>query len=1156
MPFIDSNTDIRYTADSRIDKAYIFKTVREKCEQIITKKKEPTYVTDVPALGGKVEITGDGIKHGFSDGLKKHKKSVSAEITARAELMLPEILKNSIEVNIKDGRDSETDYSSVLLGVVGIENVNGDTEYYAVRSVVEMGKNKTPALVEYGVVGSLYAANAKKTADIDHDWFDDNTSPRPVRRLRRVSISQLLDSVKGVFDDTLSNDVYEHFGVKRRESDFSKELRFAVSGKATSGELLPSVRDELSDKLSELSVELKVEKGNVRAFKKDVLDITEQIANDGVVSEEAAEALARVLYEYSTEEAGVDEYEERLRDAASRINRTRLYVSPQVRADIADYNDFARHFGVGKLTSDENNISVDRFFSELAEDFPELGLDKSLVLGDKLHALKDIKDRAREISARSNIPLSEIMDFNSVRDDFISLAREVLDEARELSGYALPMQSDIDAARKEESELRKSSPVVRSVERNAGDDILSTAKTEKEFGEDAEALLSYIEKSYKKDSPEYALAKAITELEKDKRYVGKKIKSVIDAFKIKAFKADRAKVEGFVKRLAENLGFSHKLRDIASLNDTLFSFYEMMEDFIAGKTSSEDIISAARAIAEGVVGIRGESEFSEIERNCGTLVNMASVASLTGNELSGDLPLRDKIKKLFDSFGNNVHTDKFGDVALTNSSIRSDLRHGSTREKIAAYAAIPEVLQNGVVIESKKKNNGEVDRTVVAAPISIGGISYYMGVMLQRDANANRLYIHDVILKKEAFDYHTEHLNTTGPDDSENLFLTEVLEKAVSVGYSIAQKGEIVKGKGKIIPGMSDAERQRILNGKEIVIQHYDAERLSQFRNAEGEVDLEALKAANKDKAESILRKIAKKFGIYKEYYNPDIDISFSFSGGRLHESVRKQSGNYDTLAELMTIFDSVIENAVALEVHTERYGNPDSNVDSIYTLVGAFENDSGIIPVRLTVKTFTDGNNPTLHVVVAQSPIAENIKKENRSHGIDASPNESGNTYARPVPYISIADLFENVNTSDGDLLKYAPDGFLSDGQKKSKSEALKKETAYIKEKNSKRYGNNTSSALAENLAAKLISGIRSVDAAARFLVKYGDSTYTSKELSEQLYPIFIPTPKKLDKQPYTMYNIVKNVLGGIFDVVCLLRLVLRRICFYSCAVLAVFLL
>ena len=39
VPVIGAETDIKFTNDGRIDKAYIFKAVRDKCEKIITKKE-------------------------------------------------------------------------------------------------------------------------------------------------------------------------------------------------------------------------------------------------------------------------------------------------------------------------------------------------------------------------------------------------------------------------------------------------------------------------------------------------------------------------------------------------------------------------------------------------------------------------------------------------------------------------------------------------------------------------------------------------------------------------------------------------------------------------------------------------------------------------------------------------------------------------------------------------------------------------------------------------------------------------------------------------------------------------------------------------------------------------------------------------------------
>ena len=183
----------------------------------------------------------------------------------------------------------------------------------------------------------------------------------------------------------------------------------------------------------------------------------------------------------------------------------------------------------------------------------------------------------------------------------------------------------------------------------------------------------------------------------------------------------------------------------------------------------------------------------EYRKNCEELVQMDSVANLIGTELDGDLPLKEKIIALFDSWGNVISTERFGDVALTNSSIRSEFRHGTTREKVISYAAIPSVLKNGVVIDIQKKNFGNVERIIVAAPITISNTPYFMGVMIQRAVNTNRLYLHDVVIRKEASEYHSEHLNTTGSPDTENLFTTDVLEKAISVGYNIPQSSKIVK---------------------------------------------------------------------------------------------------------------------------------------------------------------------------------------------------------------------------------------------------------------------------------------------------------------------------------------------------------------------------
>jgi len=47
----------------------------------------------------------------------------------------------------------------------------------------------------------------------------------------KISIADLLNEVKGVFDDVISADVAEHLGIERTRSEFSDALKFSTRGK-------------------------------------------------------------------------------------------------------------------------------------------------------------------------------------------------------------------------------------------------------------------------------------------------------------------------------------------------------------------------------------------------------------------------------------------------------------------------------------------------------------------------------------------------------------------------------------------------------------------------------------------------------------------------------------------------------------------------------------------------------------------------------------------------------------------------------------------------------------------------------------------------------------------------------------------------------------
>lgn len=176
---------------------------------------------------------------------------------------------------------------------------------------------------------------------------------------------------------------------------------------------------------------------------------------------------------------------------------------------------------------------------------------------------------------------------------------------------------------------------------------------------------------------------------------------------------------------------------------------------------------------------------NRISQNIDSVAVMDSVYSVDASKLSDSGKTISQIYSYyFAKWGENIHSDVFGDIATKNSSIRSEFRHGNTAAKIASIEAIPTVINSGKIVGWIEKNNGTLFRIIVAAPITIGKNSYIMGVMLQRDNQYQRLYLHDVVIEKEASDSSQDYLVSTGSsEDNENLFTTSILQKILYVKH-------------------------------------------------------------------------------------------------------------------------------------------------------------------------------------------------------------------------------------------------------------------------------------------------------------------------------------------------------------------------------------
>lgn len=231
-------------------------------------------------------------------------------------------------------------------------------------------------------------------------------------------------------------------------------------------------------------------------------------------------------------------------------------------------------------------------------------------------------------------------------------------------------------------------------------------------------------------------------------------------------------------------GISDQIKETLEKNpDAKFTGFEIgrMAKYYKNRNVSNP---ATNTEAKNKINYQNYTE-QDFETNAKALVSMKSVKDLTGNEFSNkEVPLKERIRSFFASLGNKVKTKEFGEVALNNSSLHDDFGHGLTFNKVVSFDAIPEVLNSGVVIDSQTRGNGNYERIIVAAPITIANEPCYMGVMLQRDFQSQRLYLHDVVTLKqiEALNLsETTPVTTEVSEKSNSLYMTSILQKAVLV---------------------------------------------------------------------------------------------------------------------------------------------------------------------------------------------------------------------------------------------------------------------------------------------------------------------------------------------------------------------------------------
>ena len=244
-----------------------------------------------------------------------------------------------------------------------------------------------------------------------------------------------------------------------------------------------------------------------------------------------------------------------------------------------------------------------------------------------------------------------------------------------------------------------------------------------------------------------------------------------------------------------------------------------------------------------------------------------------------------------------------------------------------------------------------------------------------------------------------------------------------------------------ITENMAEDERYEILKNATILV---ESDNLSEAY-ADKINSLAELGEKAKSKAEKIIIPLARDLGILNRPMTAkDIDIEFIFSKGNgLDESLSKQlryGGNYVDFAKTIINLDKVINSAVLIEKHGDKYKGTvreNRNLEAVFVLASAFKDGDYVIPVQLEIKKSTDVGG-RLYLTVAMTKIEASVLEGTIDENQAFPLIPASTTY-------NLADIFREINPKDGHFLKYLPDGFLSEAQKEAKRNALAADEARI---------------------------------------------------------------------------------------------------------------
>ena len=159
-------------------------------------------------------------------------------------------------------------------------------------------------------------------------------------------------------------------------------------------------------------------------------------------------------------------------------------------------------------------------------------------------------------------------------------------------------------------------------------------------------------------------------------------------------------------------------------------------------------VKAAPEAAQAALSSRRANALTDDER--AAVLQGPPVASLTGDEAprAGMQSVRQWATRLFAAQGGLARNPEIGPVVMDARSVRDSMAHGKANPfKYAAFAAVKDVLERGVLVASSTHGR-DGESHFISAPVQIAGKDDVVTVLVRRDPNEQRMYLHSVATKE------------------------------------------------------------------------------------------------------------------------------------------------------------------------------------------------------------------------------------------------------------------------------------------------------------------------------------------------------------------------------------------------------------------------